>query len=76
MKSTHLITSKATTTLIIHLTSFFHFSHSHADITLNPVTSIIIIAKKNAAALTADNTLNITELFQISAFVTHDIHCS
>jgi hypothetical protein len=42
--------------LISHFTNFFHFSHSHAAITLNPVIAVIIIARKNAAALIAEST--------------------
>ena len=64
-KSTHFIISNETTTFIIHFTNFFHLSHSHAAITLNHVTTVMIIAKKKANALTADkttkNTLHIRE---------------
>jgi hypothetical protein len=71
MKSTHFIINKATTTFIIHFISFFHFSHSQAATTLNQVTTIIIIAKKNANALIADKITNKTEFFQTNASVTH-----
>ena len=76
MKSTHFITSKATTTFIIHFTSFFHFSHSHAAITLNHVNTIIIIAKKNAKAFTAERITNNTHFFQINVSSTHLIPSS
>jgi len=69
-----LIISKATTTLISHFTSFFHFSPSPAHITLIQVITIIIIAKKNAAALRADNTKKNTDHSQIKAPVTHSNH--
>ena len=71
------MTINATTTFTNHFTNFFHLSHSHAEITLNHVTTIIIIAKKNAATLTTDKTLNKTESFHIKASLTHHIppHC-
>jgi hypothetical protein len=73
MKSTHFIINKATTTFIIHFTSFFHFSQSHAAITLNHVKTIIIMAKKNANALIAESITNNTHFFQINDCVTHSI---
>ena len=41
---------------MIPFTNFFHFSHSHAAITLNQVITNIIIAKKNAKAFSAERT--------------------
>jgi hypothetical protein len=73
MKSTHFIINKATTTFIIHFTSFFHFSQSHAAITLNHVKTIIIMAKKNANALIAESITNNTHFFQMNDCVTHSI---
>ena len=63
--------NKATTTFISHLTSFFHFSHSHAAITLNHVITIIIIAKKNAKAFNAEST---TKNTLCAASSNHSIH--
>jgi hypothetical protein len=73
MKSTHFMINNATTTFIIHLISFFHFSHSQAATTLNHVTTIIMIAKKNAKALIAERITNNTDFSQIKASVTHAI---
>ena len=69
--------TNATTTFINHFTNFFHFSHSQAEITLNQVTTIIIIAKKKANTLTTDKILNKTESFQTKASLTHSMpsHC-
>ncbi len=69
MKSTHLIINNATITFINHLTNFFHFSHSHAAITLNQVTTVIIIARKKANALIAESTKKNT--FQMRELVNH-----
>jgi hypothetical protein len=74
MKSTHLITNKAATTFINHFTNFFHFSPSHAAITLKPVIAVIIIAKKKAAALIAESTTKNT--LQITVFVNAPIPVS
>jgi hypothetical protein len=63
--------NKETTTFITHFINFFHLSDSHAAITLNHVTTVIIIAKKNAKALTADKTTKNT--FQIRESVNHQI---
>ena len=73
MKSTHFMISRATTTLIIHFISFFHFSHSPAATTLNQVTTIIMMARKKANAFIADKITNSTELFHIIASVNHQI---
>jgi hypothetical protein len=76
MKSTHFIINNATTTFIIHFTSFFHFSQSHAAITLNQVSTIMIMAKKNAKALTAERITNSTQFFlQTKASSNHSIPC-
>jgi hypothetical protein len=74
MKSIHLMTNKAATTFMSHFTSFFHFSHSPAAITLNPVITVIIIAKKNAAAFIAESTKKNT--FPINESVNHLIPVS
>jgi hypothetical protein len=71
MKSTHFITNNATTTLINHLKSFFHLSPSPAAMTLNQVTTIMIIAKKNANALIADRITKNTDHSHIIEFVNH-----
>lgn len=73
MKSIHFIISNATTIFTNPFTSFFHFSHSHAEITLNHVTTVMMMAKKNAKALIADKTTKST--FHIRESVNQPIPC-
>ncbi|MBO7095101.1 hypothetical protein J6V86_02820 [bacterium] len=65
-----MIIISAKTTFIIHFVSFFHFSHSHAAITLNQVITNIMIAKKKAKAFNAEST---TKNIHLVALVTHCI---
>ena len=57
--------ANAPTTLITPLTSFFDLSASAADTTLNPVTTIIRMAKKNAIPLRRVSIWKKRELFPL-----------